>query len=88
MGLFAGQEWCFSGNPGNTLSGHHLSVKGPSICSLGMPREVLWSGMLEMGRGGQRQGYVLSCLTTNSTRPDDFVASVLKILTGSPQEEL
>jgi len=41
-----------------------------------------------MGRGGQRQGYVLSCLTTNSTRPDDFVASILKIMTISSQEEL
>jgi hypothetical protein len=25
-GLFAGRKWCISGNPGNTLSGHHLSV--------------------------------------------------------------
>ena len=28
---------CISENPGNTLSGHHLSVRGPSVCSPGMP---------------------------------------------------
>ena len=55
VGLFAGQKWCISGNPGNTLLGHHLSVGSPSVCSLGMPCQVLWSGMLEMGRGGHRQ---------------------------------
>ena len=55
MGLFAGQKWCISGNPGNTLSGHHLSVGNPSVCSQGMPCQVLWSGMLGLGRGGQRQ---------------------------------
>jgi hypothetical protein len=47
---------------------------------------ILWFEMPEMGRGGQRrqlrlsnyQGFVLSCLTTNPTRPDDFNASLLK----------
>ena len=55
MGLFAGQKWCISGNPGNKLSGHHLSVKHFSVCSQGMPCLVLWSGMLGLGRGGQQQ---------------------------------
>jgi hypothetical protein len=55
VGLFAGQNWCISGNPGNKLSGHHLSVGNPSVCSQGMPCPVLWSGMLGLGRGGQRQ---------------------------------
>jgi len=54
MGLFAEQKWCISGNPGNTLSGHHLSAGNPSVCSQGMPCQVLWSGMLRLGRGGQR----------------------------------
>jgi len=53
VGLFAGQKWCISGNPGNTLPGHHLSVGSPSVYSQGMPCQVLWSGMLV--RGGQRQ---------------------------------
>ena len=55
MGLFAGQKWCIPGNPGNTLSGHHLSVGNPSVCSQGMHCQVLWSRMLGLGRGGQRQ---------------------------------
>ena len=55
MGLFAGQNWCISGNPKNTLLGHYLSVGSPSVCSLAMPCQVLWSGMLGLGRGGQRQ---------------------------------
>ena len=55
VGLFAGQKWCISGNPGNTLSGHHMGVRSPSVCSQGIPCQVLWSGMLEMGRGGQQQ---------------------------------
>ena len=55
VGLFAGQKWCISGNPGNTLPGHHLSVGSPSVCSQGMPCQVLWSGMLGLGRGGQGQ---------------------------------
>ena len=38
-----------------TLSGHHLGVGNPSVCSQGMPCQVLWSGMLGLGRGGQRQ---------------------------------
>ena len=55
MGLFAGQKWCISGKPGNTLLGHHLSVGSPSVCSQDMPCQALWSGMLGLGRGGQRQ---------------------------------
>ena len=55
MGLFAGQKWCISGNPGNTLLGHHLSVGIPSVCSQGKPCQILWSGMLGLDRGGQRQ---------------------------------
>jgi len=84
-------KMCISENPGNTHSGHHLGDGGPSVCSQGMPCQVLWSGMLEMGRGGhqelslKKQGSVLSYLTRNPTRPDDFVASILKILTISPQ---
>ena len=54
MGLLIGQKWCIVGNPGNTLSGHHLSVGNPSVCSQGIPCQVLWSGMLGLGRGGQR----------------------------------
>ena len=42
MGLFARQKWCISGNPGNTLSGHHLSVRGPSAWSQSIPCQVLW----------------------------------------------
>ena len=60
MGLIAGQKWCISGNPGNKLSGHHLSVGSPSVCSQSMLCQVLWSGMLGLGRGGQRQ---LRCST-------------------------
>jgi len=41
MGLFAGQKWCISGNPGNTLSEHHLNVGIPLVCSQGMPCRVL-----------------------------------------------
>ena len=52
MGLFAGQNWCISEY---TLSGHHLSVGSPSVCFHGMPCQVLWSGMLGLGHGGQRQ---------------------------------
>jgi len=55
MGLFPGQKWCIFGNPGNTLSGQHLGVRNPSICSQGMPCQVLWSRMLGLGRGGQQQ---------------------------------
>jgi hypothetical protein len=55
VGLFAGQKWCISGNPGNTLSDHRLGVGSPSKCSQGMTCQVSWSGMLDMGRGGQRQ---------------------------------
>ena len=55
VGLFAGQKWCISGNPGNTLSGHHLSVRGSSVCFNGMPCQVLWFGLLGLGGGGQRQ---------------------------------
>ena len=40
MGLLAGRKWCISGNPGNTLSGHHLSVGNPSVCSQGIPCQV------------------------------------------------
>ena len=49
------QKLCVSGNPENKLSGHHLSVGSPSVCSQGMPCQVLWFGMLGLGRGGQRQ---------------------------------
>jgi hypothetical protein len=35
----------------------------------------------------KKQEYVLSCLATNPTWPDEFVASILKIMTISPQEE-
>jgi len=35
----------------------------------------------------KKQGSVLNYLTTNPTRPDAFVVSILIILTGSPQEE-
>ena len=55
MGLFVGQKWCISGNPGNMLLGHHLSVESPLVCSQGMLFQVEWSGMLGLGRGGQRQ---------------------------------
>jgi len=55
VGPFAGQKWCISKIPGTTLSGHHLSVGSPSVCSQGIPCQVLWSGMLEMGRCGHRQ---------------------------------
>jgi len=55
VGLFAGQKWCISGNPGSTLLGHHLSIGSPSVCSQGMPCQVLLSGMLGLGRSGQRQ---------------------------------
>ena len=44
VGLFAGQKWCISGNPGNTLSGYHLGVGSPSECSL--PRHALSSIMV------------------------------------------
>jgi len=36
-GPSAGQKWCIFENPGNTLSGHHLSVRSPSVCFQGMP---------------------------------------------------
>ena len=52
VGLFAGQKWCISGNLGNTLSGHHLGVGSPSVCSQGMPCQVFWSGTLVLGCGG------------------------------------
>ena len=55
--------------PWNMLSGHHLIVGTSSVCSQGMPCQALWSGMLEMGRDGQRRlrfsktrGYILSCV--------------------------
>jgi hypothetical protein len=64
--LFAGQKWCISGNPGNTLSGHHLSVGSPSVCSPDMPCRVSWSGMLGLGRGGQRQLRFLKAMDSNS----------------------
>ena len=54
VGLFAGQKWCISGNPGNTLSGHHLDVSSPSVFSQGMPCQVSWTGMLGLGCGGQQ----------------------------------
>ena len=54
-GPVCGQKWCISGNPGNKLSGHHLRAGSPLVCSQGMPCQVLWSGMLGLGRGGQRQ---------------------------------
>ena len=57
MGLLLGKYGAFqhhsldginfqNGNPGNKLSGHHLSVGHPSVCPQGMPCQVLWSGML------------------------------------------
>ena len=67
MGLFAGQKWCMSGIPGNTLSVHHLIVRNPSVCSQGMPCQVLWSGMLRLGRGGQRQLRFLTAMDSNFT---------------------
>jgi hypothetical protein len=36
----------------------------------------------------KKQGSVLSCLTTNPTRSDDSVASILKFKTISPQEDI
>ena len=65
VGLFAGQKWCISGNHGNTLSDHHLSVRNPSVCSQGMPCQVLWSGMLGLGRGGQRQLILSTAMDSN-----------------------
>jgi hypothetical protein len=56
-----------SGNPGNKLSGHHLSVGNPSVCSQGMPCPVLWSGMLGLGRGGQRQLKFSKAMDSNLT---------------------
>jgi len=78
MGLFAGQKWYISGNPGNTLSGYHLSVRSPSVCSQGMPCQVFmvwnagdgpwWAPTAENER---KQGSVLSYLSTNLTQPND-----------------
>jgi len=65
--LFAGQKWCISGNPGNTLSGHHLSVGNPSVCSPGIPCQVLWSGMLGLGRDRQRQLRFSKAMDSNFT---------------------
>ena len=62
-----GQKWCISGNPGNTLSGHHMSVRSPSVCSQGMPCQVLWSGMLGLGCGGQRQLRFSKAVDSNFT---------------------
>jgi len=67
VGLFAGQKWCISGNPGNTLSGHHLSVGNPSVCSPGIPCQVLWSGMLGLGRDRQRQLRFSKAMDSNFT---------------------
>ena len=36
----------------------------------------------------KKRGSVLSCLTTNPTRSDDSVASILKFKTISPQEDI
>ena len=64
-----------SGNPGNKLSGHHLSVWSPSICSQGMPCQVLLSGMLGLGRGGQRQLKFSKAMDSNFTvSPFEFAA--------------
>jgi hypothetical protein len=41
VGLFAMQKSCISGNPGNTLFGHHLIVRRSSVRSQGMPCQVL-----------------------------------------------
>lgn len=42
-----------SSTPGSALFGHHLKVRNPSVCSPGMPCQVLWSDMLGVDRGGQ-----------------------------------
>ena len=95
MGLFAGQKWCISGNPGNTLSGHHLSVGNPSVCSQGIPCQVLWSGMLGLGRGGQRQlrfskamQYSHRSQTFVSMGPANSVPNTLKVCAATPADLL
>ena len=67
MDLFAVQKWCISGNPGNTLPGRHLSVGSPSVYSQGMPCQVLWSGLLGLGRGGQHQLRFSKAVDSNCT---------------------
>ena len=49
------------------LSGHHLSVKSPSVCSQGMPCQVLWSGILGLGHGEQRQLRFSKAMDSNFT---------------------
>jgi len=49
------------------LPGHHLSVKSPSVCTQGMLCQVLWSGMLGLGRGEQRQLIFLRAMDSNFT---------------------
>jgi len=94
VGLLAGQNWCISGNPGNKLYGHHLSVGSPSVCSQVCPVKYyglecwIWAVVGSDSRDSQKTKDLCSgCQTTNPIRPDDFVASMLKILAFSPQEE-
>ena len=50
----------------------HLGVGSPSVCSQDMPCKVLWSGMLEMGRGGQQQLRLPKAMIRQTIMPDEL----------------
>jgi len=70
--LPCGCQDCFSMLPGHALSSIIVWNAGDG------PR---WAATAV-----KKQGYAFSCLTTNPTRPDDFVASILNTMISCKEE--